>query len=82
MERLIELLENILGQGKTTNRGNHAFRCPFCNSNEKKLEVQITSSIEGENHFHCWKCNASGKKDNGRTILYVFIHEDFIDDIR
>ena len=62
MERLIELLERVLGPGRTTNRGNHAFHCPFCNSNAKKLEVQIISTVAGENHWHCWTCNASGKK--------------------
>jgi hypothetical protein len=28
-ERLIELLTSVLGKGKSTNRGNHAFICPF-----------------------------------------------------
>ena len=62
MEKLIEILENVLGKGKSTARGNYAFHCPFCSSTKKKLEVQINSTVESENHWHCWSCNASGKK--------------------
>jgi DNA primase len=62
-ERLVELLTNVLGKGKPTNRGNHAFICPFCNTQKRKLEVQV-QSITDENHWHCWVCNASGKRIN------------------
>lgn len=62
MEKLIEILESVLGKGKPTARGNHAFHCPFCGSSKKKLEIQINSTIESENHWHCWTCNISGKK--------------------
>lgn len=62
MERLLELLDNILGKGKPTNKGNYAYHCPFCNHQKRKLEIQITSTDDGENHWHCWTCNASGKK--------------------
>lgn len=62
-ERLIELLTSILGKGKSTNRGNHAFICPFCNTQKRKLEIQVVSDTD-ENHWHCWVCNASGKRIN------------------
>lgn len=62
MEKLIQILENVLGKGRETNKGNYAFHCPFCNSSKRKLEIQVVSQIPSENHFHCWTCNTSGKK--------------------
>jgi len=60
--RLLELLHSILGKGKTTNKGNVAFHCPFCNHQKKKLEVQLFTNDKLENPWHCWTCNKSGKK--------------------
>lgn len=60
--RLLELLQSILGKGKTTNKGNVAFYCPFCNTQKKKLEVQLFTNDKLENHWHCWVCNKAGKK--------------------
>lgn len=60
--RLIELLQTQLGKGKQTNKGNMAFCCPFCSSSKKKLEVQTVTSDSGDNPWHCWICNKSGKK--------------------
>ena len=36
---LIQLLESVLGRSKTTNKGNIAVCCPFCQSSKKKLEI-------------------------------------------
>jgi len=60
-ESLISLLDSILGPGKSTARGNRAYNCPFCNHSKKKFEVQIVSTVNSENHYHCWSCNESGK---------------------
>lgn len=60
--KLLQLLEPVLGKGKVTSKGNVAFVCPFCHSAKKKLEVQTITNENGENHYHCWVCNASGKK--------------------
>lgn len=60
--KLLQLLEPVLGKGKVTNKGNVAFACPFCHSTKKKLEIQTNTNEQGENHWHCWVCNASGKK--------------------
>jgi hypothetical protein len=60
--RLIELLQTELGKGKITNKGNIAFCCPFCSTTKKKLEIQSITSESGENPWHCWVCNTSGKK--------------------
>ena len=54
---LITLLESVLNKGKTTSNDNIAFNCPFCNHHKKKLEVNIVTQ-----HWHCWVCNAAGRK--------------------
>ena len=55
--KLLTLIESVLGKGRSTNKGNVAFHCPFCHHNKKKLEVNILSQ-----HWHCWVCNAAGRK--------------------
>ena len=52
--RLLELLESILGKSKSTNKGNAAFYCPFCQHTKRKLEVQIHTNDKKENPWHCW----------------------------
>jgi len=54
---LVALLESVLNKGKTTSNDNIAFNCPFCNHHKKKLEVNIITQ-----HWHCWVCNAAGRK--------------------
>jgi hypothetical protein len=60
--KLTTLLDSILGKGKVTNKGNVAHACPFCHTSRKKLEIQTITSSKGENPWHCWVCNKSGKK--------------------
>ena len=60
--KLLSSVESVLGKGKKTSGGNVAFHCPFCNHHKRKLEVQMTTSNKGENHWHCWICNRAGKK--------------------
>ena len=60
--KLTNLIESVLGKGKTTNKGNIAHHCPFCQSPRRKLEVQSLTNEKGENPWHCWVCNKSGKK--------------------
>jgi len=55
--KLLALVESVLGKGRSTNKGNVAFHCPFCHHNKKKLEVNMVSQ-----HWHCWVCNAAGRK--------------------
>ena len=45
-----------------SNKGNIAHHCPFCQSPRKKMEVQTITNDKGENPWHCWVCNKSGKK--------------------
>jgi DNA primase len=55
--RVTLLLESVLGKSKTTNKDNVAFFCPFCHHTKRKLEINLVLQ-----HWHCWVCNASGKK--------------------
>lgn len=59
---ILPLLESVLGKGKPTNKGHVAFCCPFCRTTKKKLEVQTFLDKYQETPWHCWICNAKGKK--------------------
>jgi DNA primase len=59
---IIQNLESVLGKSKTSTKDNLAFTCPFCHHHKPKLEVDITTQ-----HWHCWVCNASGRKI---SVLY------------
>ena len=45
--KLLTLIETVLGKGRSTNKGNVAFHCPFCHHNKKKLEVNILQTQKG-----------------------------------
>ena len=59
---ILNLLESVLGKGHNTSKGNTAFKCPLCNHHKPKLEIQVNTNEKGENPYHCWVCNAKGKK--------------------
>jgi DNA primase len=58
---LLILLESILGASSKTSRGNHSFKCPFCQHHKKKLEINCITNEKSENPWHCWVCEAKGK---------------------
>lgn len=58
---LLGLVESVLGKSNPTARGNHAFKCPFCNHKNPKLEVNLIPNKKNENLWHCWVCDAKGK---------------------
>ena len=64
---LITLVNSVLGTGKSTARGNKAYRCPHCKHHKPKLEVNFTENKNGYNPWHCWVCNKKGK-----TLLSLF----------
>ena len=66
-ELLVNLVNNVLGAGKRTARGNQAYSCPFCHHQKPKLEVNFTENKQGNNPWQCWVC---GKK--GKTIKSLF----------
>lgn len=73
---LLILLESVLGPGRKKAHSNYAFRCPKCydvrkslgKSNTPKLEIQLETSIKGENRYNCWYCS----EFRGKTIKSLF----------
>lgn len=65
--KLLQLLESVLGKGKPTSGNNVAFFSPFTSHYKPKLEIDINTTNEGENPWHCW---ISDKK--GRSIASLF----------
>ncbi len=65
--KLLQLLESILGKGKPTSGNNIAFFSPFQSHYKPKLEIDIHTTSNGENPWHCW---ISDKK--GRSISSLF----------
>jgi hypothetical protein len=59
---LVTIVNSVLGTGKPTSKGNYAYHCPFCKHSKLKLEINFTENTKGENPWHCWTCNARGKK--------------------
>ena len=65
--KLLQLLESVLGKGKSTSGNNIAFFSPFVSHYKPKLEIDIETNHNGENPWHCW---ISDKK--GRSITSLF----------
>ena len=65
--KLLQLLESVLGKGKSTSGDNIAFFSPFVSHYKPKLEINIQTNHAGENTWHCW---ISDKK--GRSIVSLF----------
>ena len=65
--KLLQLLESVLGKGKSTSGDNIAFFSPFVSHYKPKLEININTTSAGENTWHCW---ISDKK--GRSIGSLF----------
>ena len=65
--KLLQLLESVLGKGKSTSGNNIAFFSPFISHYKPKLEIDINTNHNGENPWHCW---ISEKK--GRSIVSLF----------
>ena len=60
-ERLIELLESVLGHSKKTSGNNYAFFSPFVEHYKPKLEINVSLNSNGENPWHCWISDEKGK---------------------
>lgn len=70
---LINVVNSVLGTGKSTSKGNYAYHCPFCNHHKPKLEINFSENDKGENPWHCWTCNKKGKS---LVTLFKAIHAD------
>ena len=55
---LVNIVNSVLGVGKSTARGNQAHNCPFCHHAKPKLEINFTEGKK--NPWHCWVCNKKG----------------------
>ena len=57
-ERLVSLLERVLGKSKTARGGDEAvFTCPSCRHHKKKLTLNKYTQ-----KFQCWVCNFKGSR--------------------
>ena len=59
---LIYLIDSVLGTGKSTSRGNRAYRCPECKHHKLKLEINLEESSPHFQSYQCWVCGVKGKK--------------------
>ena len=60
-DRLLELLESVLGKSKKTSGDNYAFYSPFVDHYKPKLEVNIRITSDGKNPWHCWISDEKGR---------------------
>jgi DNA primase len=60
-ERLLTLLESVLGHSKKTSGNNYAFFSPFAEHYKQKLEINIGLNSNGNNLWHCWISDEKGK---------------------
>jgi len=57
-ERLVTLLETLLGRSQSARGGEEAvFHCPKCNHHKKKLTLNKSTQ-----KFQCWVCNFKGHR--------------------
>ena len=66
-ERLLELLESVLGKSKKTSGDNYAFYSPFVYHYKPKLEINIRINSKADNPWHCWISD-----ERGKTIKSLF----------
>ena len=57
INRVIDILESILGKSKKSTKNNWIFFCPFCNHYKPKLTIDPYTG-----HFNCWVCLTNGRK--------------------
>jgi len=63
-DRLLTLLESVIGVSKKTSGNNYAFYSPFVEHYKPKLEINIELNAEGNNPWHCWISDEKGKTIN------------------
>ena len=62
--KLLQLLESVLGKGKSTSGNNVAFFSPFTSHYKPKLEIDINTTSDGQNAWHCWISDKKGRSIN------------------
>jgi len=56
-QKVISVLDDVLGVGTTLKTNERVHYCPFCNHHKKKLNINVENQ-----KWHCWVCDAKGKK--------------------
>ena len=64
-DRLLELLESVLGISKKTSGDNYAFYSQFVDHYKPKLEINIRITANGQNPWHCWISDEKGRTIKG-----------------
>jgi hypothetical protein len=59
-DKLLFLLESVLGKSKKTSGTNYAFYSPFIEHQKPKLEIDLDTTNDGKNKWHCWVSDTSG----------------------
>ncbi len=62
--KLLQLLESVLGKGKSTSGNNVAFFSPFTSHYKPKSEIDINTTSDGQNAWHCWISDNKGRSIN------------------
>ena len=62
--KLLQLLESALDKGKSTSGNNVAFFSPFTSHYKPKLEIDINTTSDGQNAWHCWISDKKGRSIN------------------
>jgi DNA primase len=57
---LVTLFNSVLGKGTPTRKGNHIYKCPFCNHYKPKLEIFLGTSEDNKHPYRCWVCKVRG----------------------
>ena len=69
--KLIQLVESLLGSGKKQSKGEWLFYCPACNHYKKKLIVKLDTSYKSFGSYHCWVCQ-DYNNTKGKTLWSLF----------
>jgi DNA primase len=56
-QRVVNVLDDVLGPGTSLKNDEQAHYCPFCHHHKKKLQINLQTQ-----QWHCWVCDAKGKR--------------------
>lgn len=53
---VINILDSVLGSGRSMKNNERSHYCPFCHHHKKKLQINLENQF-----YHCWVCDAKGR---------------------
>jgi DNA primase len=56
-QKVISILDDLLGVGTSLKNNERVHYCPFCNHHKKKLNVNLETQ-----KYHCWVCDTKGNR--------------------